>query len=278
MAAKNHPTDDEPNYLAQMAIEQLLNRQEDDHSLAGQDRRTARRICGRWLLLRRTLRGLSRADVARRIKLDETTLGMLEMGLTDAPLTAPDVWLRLALVLEGAADDYEQVGMVIAVTLGQAPIPDAAWLAEREAELEPPPIAVQAETTDLTQVEVQPGVLDAADELIRERAPLPIHSLHVLRALRRAIGQPMSIPGLRKSIRIHEHVRMNVVDLRLLLERLAELDFVSYAPGEPSVYHITDLGTRALLLALRKAEAARNSEAVTSEFDNFIAHLRNAQA
>lgn len=276
MEANNHPIDGEPNRLAQLAIEQLLNRQEDEHSSADHDRRTARRICGRWLLLRRTLRGLSRAEVAHRIKLDETTLGLLEMGLTDAPLSAAEVWVRLALVLEGPANDYEHVAAVIGVTLGQAPIPDEQWLAQLEAELESPPVSVEA--VDLAQADVSAEMLDAAEQLIRARAPLPPHSLHALRALRRAAGKPLSIPDLRKSIRLHEGMRLSVVDLRLLLERLAALEFVAYTRGEPSVYQITPVGAQALFVALRKAEAERRRADASTAFDRFIANLPNGEA
>ncbi len=292
MAAKNYPIDDDPNHLAKLAIEQLLNRQEDDNSTSAYDQRAARRLCGRWLLMRRMLRGLSRADVARRIKLDEETLGLIEMGLTDAPLTAADVWLRLALVLEGSANDYDQVGTVIAVTLGQAPVPDADWLARLEAELEPTaaPLA-HAVAGDLTQADLPSETVNDADQLIHERITIPTHSMHVLRALRRATGQPLSIPNLKKSILAHEQLQLSVVDLRVLLEHLAKLGFVIYTRGDPSIYRITPVGTQVLFVALRRAEAERrrieaeqqqvaaerDRAEATSEFELFIANLSKAE-
>jgi DNA-binding PadR family transcriptional regulator len=298
MAANNLSTDSSPNHLARMAIDQLLNRQEDDHSPAAADRRAARRLCGRWLAHRRMLRGMTRAEVAQRVKLDEDTLGLLELGLTDAPLTAGEVWLRLALVLEGDAHDFEQVEMVLSVALGQSPIPDADWLEVLEAELEEVEAANTAPETvpttklnSLTPTDLPADTLNKADELLHEHAILPAHSVHVLSALHRAGSEAASIPALRKSIVKYEHLRLNVIDLQRVLERLARLDFVKYTSGDPSVYQITPRGREAFIAALRKAdaerrridaekrrdEAERDGARAATEFSRVISRLPNAE-
>jgi transcriptional regulator with XRE-family HTH domain len=279
MAAKNHPVDGEPSHIARTAIEQLLNRQEDDASEAAYERRAARRLCGRWLLMRRMLRGLSRADVARRVRIDEEALALLELGLTDAPLTADDVWLRLALVLEGAANDFEQVGAVIAGARGQTPVTDPAWLELLEAELAQAAVPTfSAEPVDLAQADLPPETLQAADQLIHERInDIPPHSVYALRALRRAPHQTLTVVALKIAIEEHERLDLGIVELRKLLERLEVRGLVQSGADTPTAYQITPAGSEALLVALRNTQVEQLRDEAVSDLNRVVTRLLGAQ-
>lgn len=279
MAANNYPNDGEPNHIARIAIEQLLNRQEDDHSPEAADRRAARRLCGRWIAHRRMLRGLSRADVARRIKLDETALSLLELGLIDAPLTAGEVWHRLALVLEGDIHDYEQVEMAIGVALGRTVVPDGDWLAVLDAELtlaEVPPVSV--ETGELKAEDLPPETLVAADELLHKRlGDIPQHSLPTLRALRRAPGQTLSTAALKLSVEAHESIELGFAELRKLLTWLEERRFVQQTSDPTPRHKLTSRGAKALLVALQNTHIERMRQEADQAFDQVFSYPQNTE-
>jgi DNA-directed RNA polymerase specialized sigma24 family protein len=81
--------------------------------------RANRRLCGRWIAVQRLRRGLSVEMIAKRIRVEQNTLLLLECGLaTDAEL--PDAAVeQLARLLVGGIDDIGWLLGVLAIALGR---------------------------------------------------------------------------------------------------------------------------------------------------------------
>jgi transcriptional regulator with XRE-family HTH domain len=86
--------------------------------------RQARRLCGRWLLVRRMELDLSYAQLALRTGVNAQTLQCLELGLADVTMAAEPAWEQLYLALAGplstaAPGDADFVAALVQAALGQ---------------------------------------------------------------------------------------------------------------------------------------------------------------
>lgn len=100
--------------------------------------RRARRLCGRWLALRRLCLGLSDAAMVEGTGVNAQTLRWLELGLADATLVADEVWEPLCRTLAGGTVDVDWVAAVIDTALGR-----------RDAHVEP---VIERVTIELQQI------------------------------------------------------------------------------------------------------------------------------
>jgi len=77
-----------------------------------------RKLCGRWLAVRRLQAGITDARVAERAGVDAKTLRLLEIGLSDTLARDDEQWARLALMLADADHDADLVMTVVQGALG----------------------------------------------------------------------------------------------------------------------------------------------------------------
>lgn len=92
--------------------------------------RQARRLCGRWVALRRLMVGLSSETIARDADVSAETLLLLETGLADASMARDDAWIRLFHLLAAHHNDVDWVAVVIDAAIGRRDACDARILAE----------------------------------------------------------------------------------------------------------------------------------------------------
>lgn len=92
--------------------------------------RQARRLCGRWVALRRLLVGLRSETVACEAGVSAETLLLLETGLADAGMAREDAWIRLFHLLAAHHNDVDWVAVVVETAIGLRDACDAHILAE----------------------------------------------------------------------------------------------------------------------------------------------------
>lgn len=219
--------------------------------------RTARRLGGRWLMLRRLTRGFTLAMVAERSKLGEQALELLELGLLDQSALPEDVWGRLCLVLEAPANDYERVGRVLRLATGGAEAFDNAFLQALEHEA-----SVPEEIAPVAQPAPQPQV-QAAPQLLPER-------LGILEALEDAVSHPLDAYRIKKWLEQQRRISLNPALLTRILVALARDGLVSRSSGERSSgklysYAITAEGTHVLELERRRAKVRKEQMRLAQE-------------
>lgn len=256
MEHRDHLLPAGPSKADQLAIERLLDQQELAGGEAGALLRSARRLCGRWLMLRRLRRGLTLADVALRIRAETRLMQLMELGLAESPLVADAAWHELSLVLEGADRDFQRVAEVLEVALGQRVDLAAGWIEALEAELSAAEQGEEEKAADTQQI------LQEADRLIQEasRNKLPRHNVLVLQVLRQATGQSLSLAEIKLRVEEQSGVSLNLADLPELLSRLKTARLVTRTDGDPPVYQITPSGSQAFVAALDGGEAYRKLE------------------
>ncbi|NJN17784.1 MAG: hypothetical protein HC822_16680 [Oscillochloris sp.] len=241
---------------AAQAIERLLDLHELDNSSDMLARRSARRLCGRWLMMRRLQRGLSIVQVAERIAVEPELLRMLEQGLADLPLVPDSAWERLGLVLEGYADDYHHVALVARTACGVMAEPDPAWLRDLAEALEHEPTPFDLPALDVPAASTE--LLRDADQLVRDASQqrLPRHNMLVLQALRRTQQRPLSIARIKLELpQLDRNVDLNVGEVRELLQQLQAAGLVERVAVDAPDFRITALGNRTCVAALRQCAA-----------------------
>jgi len=77
-----------------------------------------RKLCGRWLAVRRLQAGITDARIAARTGVDAQTLRLLEIGLADNLARDDEQWARLAVMLADANHDADLVMAVVQGALG----------------------------------------------------------------------------------------------------------------------------------------------------------------
>lgn len=232
-----------------LAFERLLDQIDPHGAPAAAAHRDARRLCGRWLMLRRGARGLARAQVAARTAIPEPALELLELGLLDRADLPEEQWLRLGLILEATSNDYEHVVLVLRIASGGEQALDFAFLERLAQQLpgleggEPAPAAA-------------PVVL----------LPLELHDdvRGILEALEATGGVPLTAYGVKKWLEQNRQLSLSLAVLPRKLAALTKDLLITSAPGERSLqYVITPEGVRVLALDQQRREAI----ARTDEYD-----------
>lgn len=256
MEPRDHLPPSGPSKADQLAIERLLDQQELAGGEAGARLRSARRLCGRWLMLRRLRRGLTLADVALRIRSEAQLLQLMELGLGDSPLAGPEVWHGLSLVLEGAEKDFQRVAEVVEVALGQRADRADSWVEALASEIAEAEQGAQEQASDEQQI------LQEAGRLIQEASKnkLPRQNVLVLQVLRQATGRSLSLAEIKLRVEEQSGISLNLADLPELLQRLKAAHLITRADGDPPVYQITPSGSQAFVAALDGGEAYRKLE------------------
>jgi transcriptional regulator with XRE-family HTH domain len=77
-----------------------------------------RKLCGRWLAVRRLQAGITDARVADRTGVDAQVLRLLEIGQANDPSSDDEEWMQLALLLADASHDADLVMAVVQAALG----------------------------------------------------------------------------------------------------------------------------------------------------------------
>lgn len=226
--------------LRAVAFERLIDQLAPGPGHVPPEERAARRLCGRWLLLRRAARQLSCADVAERTGLSEGALELLEQGLVGPAPGAEEGWLRLGLVLERHGEnDLQRVAAAIAVARGAA-AGEAALLAGIASEL-----AAPEEEPAPAPARVPPA--ETAQELI-----------DILAAVS-AGGDATTAYRIKKAVAELGGKSWNPADLPRTLAAMARDGLVSRAEGRPASYRLTQAGAEILALAAER-ERAREDE------------------
>jgi hypothetical protein len=88
-----------------------------------------RKLCGRWLAVRRLQAGITDARVADQTGVDAQSLRLLELGLTNDLAYDDEQWERLAVMLANANQDADLVLAVVQGALGAD-----RWFTERTLE------------------------------------------------------------------------------------------------------------------------------------------------
>jgi transcriptional regulator with XRE-family HTH domain len=248
------PGPDGPTFDSARTIvfERLIDQLAPGRGQIAPDVRAARRLCGRWLLLRRADRRLSRAEVAERSGLSAGAIELLELGLLDCATGPDEGWLRLGLILEQRLNnDLARVTAAIRIARGCAEHLDEALLAELEAE-----IVIPEEERALAE---RPAVPEITQEL-----------LDILAALK-ALGAPMTAYQVKKWVREYRGKSWNPAELPQIMGILAGDSLISRTEGRPSLYALTENGAELLALAEERAsarEAARRAQAAIATLDH----------
>lgn len=81
--------------------------------------REARRLCGRWVALRRLQIGLGSAQVAEQAGVDPRALSLLELGLADATMADDAAWERLCHALAEGHGDTDWAAAIVETAIGR---------------------------------------------------------------------------------------------------------------------------------------------------------------
>lgn len=232
---------------ALLAFEKLLDMQERPGPAIPKEMREARRICGRWLAVRRVLRGLSPADVARRTGIDVQVIELLELGLADAPPVAPNDWRALCLVLEHGRNDFEQIETVVHAAIGLTSLIDESWLREIEAELLLTP----------EQVEEPAPTAPASVQSLLGAVPNLGQLVVSLRVLRRSPDKRLSAYEIYKRVTEEEREPLEFAFLPEHMDQLLSLKLVERLEGDRILFQLTDEGERFFLKGVQLLAAQR---------------------
>lgn len=101
------------------ALRRLLDQTTLDQSADGPALRQARRLCGRWLVVRRLAIGLDAAVAAERMGVGAEALHLLELGLVDERMLPEQARDLLITSLAGVQHDEDWVAVVIDSALGR---------------------------------------------------------------------------------------------------------------------------------------------------------------
>ncbi len=233
------------------AFERLIDQLIPGSAHVPPELRAARRLCGRWLLMRRALRQLSREDIALRTGLSEGALELLEQGLLGDLATYAEAWPRLALVLEHhQTNDWARVTAAIDVARGAAASPDPQFLSELEAEIATP--------------EEAPAPQPAPEAIALELLDI-LAAIKYLRA-------PATAYQVKKWIAEQRGKSWNPADLPRTLADLVQEGLLSRSEGRPASYALTEVGVEALALAEQR-ERIREAKRINEEE---LAHIEQS--
>lgn len=222
-----------------LAFERLIDQLAPGPGHVAPEARAARRLCGRWLLMRRAARRLSHAQVAERTGLSEGAIELLEQGLLGRPAGPDEGWQRLCLVLERHGDnDLPRVAAAVDLACGRATALDAAFLAGLEAEIAVP--------------EAEPA---PAPRPLAETAQELIDILAAIGALR----APVTAYQVKKWVAANRGKSWNPAELPRTMAALAHDGLVRRTEARPVGYALTEAGAEILALAEQR-ERARSAE------------------
>jgi hypothetical protein len=97
----------------------LLEQAESTGESYGPAMRQARRLCGRWLVVRRLAMSLDAATVAERTEVGAEALHLLELGLADEVMVSEGARDQLVPQLAGSYHDEDWVAVVIDSAVGR---------------------------------------------------------------------------------------------------------------------------------------------------------------
>lgn len=90
------------------------HRQPLDAGLSGE-----RRVAGLWIAWKRASLGLSSAELATQVGLDEHSLQLLELGVAGRDLASDNQWERCCLALADDEHTFDRVAASVAIALGE---------------------------------------------------------------------------------------------------------------------------------------------------------------
>lgn len=209
-------------------FERLIDQLAPGPDTVAPELRAARRLCGRWLLLRRAARGLARSAVAERTGLSEGAIELLEQGLLGPDAGTDEGWWRLGLVLEGRQEhDMARIVAALAIARGREAAPDGVLLAGFEAE-----VAVPAE-------EQRQAPLTLAD--------MAVELIDILAAVE-ALGGAATAYRVKKRIAEQGGRSWNSADLPQTMAVLVREELITRAETRPASYALTEAGVALLAL------------------------------
>jgi DNA-binding Xre family transcriptional regulator len=245
--------------VLRVAIEQLIDQLDP---LAGAEEsglRAARRLCGRWLMLRRAARRLLPAMLAQRTGISEAALSLLELGLLEREAVAEEAWVRLCLVLEAPMNDLARVEQAVAVASGLLTEPDPALLLQLEAELVIPQELAPAPA-------VEPGLVRATpNTAVVQQRILSEEGRGILEALAGAESLTLTGYGILRWLEQHYRIYINPAVLPLKLDAMIREGLLLRGAGEPYVYTITSEGRNLLDLELEGIETQQKQQDLASK-------------
>jgi DNA-binding PadR family transcriptional regulator len=245
--------------VLRVAFERLLDQLDPRADAEDVGRRAARRLCGRWLMVRRLARGLTYSMVAGRTGIGEQALELLELGLLEREALAEELWQRLALVLEAPANDYAYVVQVLSLAAGQAAAFDLAFLQDLERQL-PAPEEVTAAQPRTVVVTVPAG-------------DLPTEVRGILEALLEVGNAPLTSYELKRWLEQHYRLSLSPVALPRKLEALARDGLINSVTTDALGSFTLTAEGRTVLALDRRRRGAREAQIQLEQA--YLAHTRS---
>ncbi len=240
------------NSALRVAFERLIDQFDPLGAAEEPALRTARRVCGRWLMLRRLSRHLAPPMLALRTGIDESAITLLELGLLDRHALPESAWERLCLVLEAPANDLERVAQALRVVSGLDTQPDVAMLQQLEGEVgiaeATAPFPVQAPEQAVARVATPHS---AAPPAVQPRI-LSDEGRGILEALAGSDALTLTGYSVKKWLEQQRRISLSPAVLPLKLEALMREGLVLRGAGQPYVYTITQEGQSVLALELSR--------------------------
>ncbi len=252
-AGKSQRTETHLDNAALIAFEKLLDLQEAQGQPTDADLRAVRRVCGRWLMLRRVTRDLSISAVSARTGIGEGALQLLELGVVDNPQISDEAWRRLCLVLEHRANDFERVADVLRVARGVIvdSALDESFLDAIEKE------AAIPEDEPAVEVQRRPESVAAPNTRSTE---LPKPLFEILALLLKADPNDLTTYEIKKRLQKEYQIAINLAHLPDKLARLTNNKLIERSATQRVSYRLTPSGHQLIQQAIRHREAVRKAE------------------